>query len=117
MKAELLDRLRKTDQVSRIELGETIDFSFTSQDHRGGHNRKPLDLAQVRTLIVEQGLTAAQLSKKLTINYERAQRLTDITHAIEQGASASQISYRFNIPTVRAQYLMEVLGKENKYGD
>ena len=117
MKSELLNRLRKTDQASRIELGETIDFSFTSQDHRGGHNRKPLDLERVRTLIVERGLTAAQISHEFGIYYERAQRLTEIAHAVDQGASASQISYQFDIPILRAQVLMEALGKENGYGD
>jgi DNA segregation ATPase FtsK/SpoIIIE-like protein len=117
MKAELLDRLRKTDQVSHIELGKTIDLSFTSQDHRGGHNRKPLDLSLVKQLVLNEGYSAGQLNHELGIYYERAQRLVSIAHAVEQGASASQISYRFNIPIARAQRLVEALGKENNYGD
>jgi S-DNA-T family DNA segregation ATPase FtsK/SpoIIIE len=113
MDSDLLDRLPKTDQVSKLELGEAIDLSaMAAQDNRGGHNRKQLDLERVRKLIVEHDYTAAKLTHELGIYYERAQRLVAITRAIEQGADASQISYQFEITHSKAQLLMEGLKGE-----
>jgi hypothetical protein len=113
MDSDLLDRLPKTDQVSKLELGEAIDLSaMAAQDNRGGHNRKHLDLTKVRTLIVDHDYTASQLGKELGIYYDRAQRLVAITRAIEQGADASQISYQFEISHSQAQLLMAGLKGE-----
>jgi hypothetical protein len=113
MDSDLLDRLPKTDQVSKLELGEAIDLSaMAAQDNRGGHNRKQLDLERVRMLIAEHNYTAANLTHEFGINYNRAQRLVAITQAIEQGADASQISYQFEISHSQAQLLMTGLKGE-----
>jgi DNA segregation ATPase FtsK/SpoIIIE-like protein len=114
MEPELLDRLPKTDQISELELGEAIDIGpVLAQDNRGGHNRKSLDLEQVRRLVLEEGYSAGQLNHELGIYYERAQRLVSIVHAVAQGADASHVSYRFDIPYARAQRLVATFGGKN----
>jgi len=114
MELELLKRLPMTDQVSELELGEAIDIGpVLAQDNRGGHNRKQLDLALVRQLVLKEGYSAGQLNHELGIYYERAQRLVSIVHAVAQGADASHVSYRFDIPHARAQRLVEAFGGKN----
>ncbi|MGD1997158.1 MAG: DNA translocase FtsK [Anaerolineae bacterium] len=110
MDAGLLETLPTTDEVSRLDLPESLDLkALTTAKQRGGHNRKPLDLAEVRRLVVEERRTAAQLSHELSIYYERAQRLVEMTRAIALGADAAQISYQFDVPRTRAERLVEEL--------
>ncbi len=119
MASELVDRLPKTKHVSRLQdLGEALDMSVvTAADQRGGHNRKPLDMERVRRLVVDEGMSAGQLSHALGIFYERAQRLVAVTRAVEQGASATSISYMFEIGLDRARTLVRQFGGDDHGGD
>lgn len=63
------------DQVPRLPLPEAVNWSTpVGVDTRGGWNRKSLDMDEVMEMI-EEGATAAQISHRFNINYERAQRL------------------------------------------
>jgi S-DNA-T family DNA segregation ATPase FtsK/SpoIIIE len=117
MDEALIERLPTTNRVPEIDLGGTLDLTpVTASDKRGGHNRKPLDLEQVREMVLEQGMTAGQLHHALGIYYERAQRLTVVARAVEQGANATEISFKLDIPPRRARELVEVFGNGGAHG-
>jgi S-DNA-T family DNA segregation ATPase FtsK/SpoIIIE len=72
---EAIPRWERVEQIERLPLPEMVDWPVpVGVDTRGGWNRKPLDLDQVREM-VDEGATATELHQELGINYGRARRL------------------------------------------
>ena len=70
-----IPRWERPDQVLRLDLPEVVNWSTPpGVDTRGGWNRTPLDLNEVRQA-VEEGATARDLQTLFGINYDRARRL------------------------------------------
>jgi S-DNA-T family DNA segregation ATPase FtsK/SpoIIIE len=70
-----IPRWESASQMPRLPLPEAVSWSVpVGVDTRGGWNRKPLAMDEV-VQMVEDGATAAQISRAFNINYERARRL------------------------------------------
>jgi hypothetical protein len=74
---EIRDRLARLPHADAPALQVPADALPPAGDGRGGWNRKELDEGTLTALGVAfaEGATAAQVSKRFGLNYERAKRL------------------------------------------